>query len=186
MRKIILLFISLVLMFIVNGCSSSGQMVKPIENPVPRSEKAGIINENFNPSLPDENELEIKKTISPESKSDNIDDLLFQSSEKAVLPEQADGFRIQICAVSDEEKAKQVQRDAIFQFLNEEVYLDYHAPYYKVRIGNCLTRYEAEQLQQIVMKKGFADAWVVRAMIKPNSASPVQNEETPPDPDKPE
>ncbi|MBC8183091.1 SPOR domain-containing protein [candidate division KSB1 bacterium] len=186
MRKIILLFVSLILMVILFGCSSTGQMVKPNKNTEVRERKTGIINENFDLSVLDENELDLKKTISPESKSDNIDDLLLQTPDEQPLPEEVDGFRIQICAVSDEEKAKQVQRDAIFQFINEEVYLDYHAPYYKVRIGNCLTRYEAEQLQQTVIKQGFADAWVVRAKVKPNSDPPVQNEESPPNLDKPE
>ena len=68
----------------------------------------------------------------------------------------------------------QVQRDAIIRFINEDVYMDYHAPYYKVRIGNCLTRYEAEQLQQLAIQKGFADAWVVRTKVKPN----VQKDES--------
>jgi len=168
MRKRVLLFSCLVLSFGMFGCSSTGQMIT--ENTITNEEstKTGIINENYNPSLFDENELKIQKTISPDSKSDNIDDLLLQSPVEEPLPEETDGFRVQICAVADEIKAKQVQRDAIMQFLNEEVYLDYHAPYYKVRIGNCLTRYEAEQLQQLVIKKGFADAWVVRTIVKTN------------------
>jgi len=165
------------------GCSSTGQMIT--ENTITNEEstKTGIINENYNPSLFDENELKIQKTISPDSKSDNIDDLLLQSPVEEPLPEETDGFRVQICAVADEIKAKQVQRDAIMQFLNEEVYLDYHAPYYKVRIGNCLTRYEAEQLQQLVIKKGFADAWVVRTIVKTNlkkDETSQENENAPP------
>ena len=183
MRKMVLLFSCVVLSFAMFGCSSTGQMI--VENKKTEKEpaKTGIINENYNPTLFDENELKIQKTISPESKSDNFDDLLLQSQEEEPLPEETDGFRVQICAVVDEIKAKQVQHDAIMQFINEEVYLDYHAPYYKVRIGNCLTRYEAEQLQQIVIKKGFADAWVVRAKIKTNlkkNESYPENENAPP------
>ena len=183
MRKIVLLFGCCVLLLVIFGCSSTGQMIVDDKKTEKEPAKTGIINENYNPTLFDENELKIQKTISPESKSDNFDDLLLQSPKEAPLPEETDGFRVQICAVVDEIKAKQVQRDAIMQFINEEVYLDYHAPYYKVRIGNCLTRYEAEQLQQIVIKKDFADAWVVRAKIKPNlkkNESSPENENAPP------
>jgi len=182
MRKIVLLFISLVLLFLF-GCSSVGQLRNSEKNNEQRSRKTGIINENFDPSLLDENELDLKKTISPDSKSDYVDDQFLQSSDERPLPEEADGFRVQICAVSDEQKAKQVQREAIFQFMNEEVYLDYHAPYYKVRIGNCLTRYEAEVLQQLAMKKGFKDAWVVRTKVKLNKdkdKSPQEDDDAPP------
>ena len=174
MRKIVLSFTSLIIMFIIWGCTGSGKLTKADKNIKEKSGKTGIINENFDPSLLDENELKLKKTISPESKSDNIDDLLFQSPAKAQLSEELEGFRIQICAVSDEAKAMQVQRDVIIKFINEDVCMDYNAPYYKVRIGNCLTRYEAEQLQQLAIQKGFADAWVVRTKVKPN----VQKDES--------
>jgi hypothetical protein len=147
------------------------------------NEKAGIINENFDPALLGDDEIDFKKTISPESKSDNFDDLLFETPESKPLPEEMDGFRVQICAVSDEQKAKQAQRDAIIQFMDNEVYLEYHAPYYKIRIGNCISRFEAEQLQKLAMQKGFADAWVVKTKVKPNlnkENPPEKNVEAPP------
>ena len=175
MRKIVLLFTSLVIILVIFGCSSSVKLTQPDAKTSKKSGKTGIINENFDPSLLDENKLELKKTISPESKSDSIDDLLLQTSEKVQMTKELDGFKVQICAVSDEKKAMQVRRDAIIRLINEDVYMDYHAPYYKVRIGNCLTRYEAEQLQQLVIQKGFADAWVVRTKVK----SRVKKEESP-------
>jgi len=172
MKKILLLASSFLMIFIIFRCSTTGQMAKGDKKS--DSEKTGIINENFDLSLLDDNELEFKKTISPESKSDNIDDLL-DSPQLKPLPEEMDGFRVQICAISDEERAKQVQRDAIIQFIDEEVYLEYHAPYYKVRIGNCLTRFDAEQLQELAMQKGFQDAWVVKTKVK----TKIKKETTP-------
>ena len=105
MIKIVIVFFSIVLFFAIFGCSSTGQMIVENKNTDDESAKSGIINENFQPSMLGENELGLKKTISPESKSDDIDDLLLQSPEKTPLPEELDGFRVQICAASDEEKA---------------------------------------------------------------------------------
>jgi len=183
MRKIFLLFIAFLIMFAIFGCSSSGKLSNTNKGVKIKPEKTGIINENFDPSILNENELELKKTISPDSKFSEIDDRIFQAVEKEELPKEVDGFRVQICAVADEGKAMQVQRDAIIQFINNEVYMDYHAPYYKVRIGNCVTRFEAEQLQQLAMKKGFTDAWVVRTKVKSTTKKdeiPNQENEDPP------
>lgn len=41
-------------------------------------------------------------------------------------------------------------------------WLDYEVPYYKVRLGNFLTREEAEQYLPTVREAGYPEAWVVR------------------------
>jgi hypothetical protein len=48
-----------------------------------------------------------------------------------------------------------------------EVYLQYDAPYYKVRVGNCLTRREGDLLQERAVRRGYRDAWVVRSLVSP-------------------
>jgi hypothetical protein len=127
----------------------------------------GIVNEFFDPLILNDDDLKVKKTISIESKSDQVEQNLSRPDTSYQKPETAPGYRVQICAVSDEDRARQIQRDAILKFINEEVYLIYDTPYYKVRVGNCLTRYEADQLQQLAVEKGFDDAWVVRTNITP-------------------
>ena len=173
MRKLILIFTALSILSVVFGCSSTSKLTKINERPAATtSEKTDIINENFDPSLLEEHELKLKKTISPESKSDDIEALLLQPTENTELPEELDGFRVQICAVSDDTKGMQVRRDARIQFINEDVYMDYHAHYYKVRIGNCVTRYEAEKLQQMAIENWCDEASVVRTKVKPNDKKP--------------
>lgn len=148
------------------GCSNSQQFLNKKEAATEDQKETGIINEFFDPLILDEEELKVKKTISPESKSNNMDEVLTPSPLDQQRQDSVPGFRVQICAVSDEERARQIQREAILKFINEEVYLIYDSPYYKVRVGNCLTRYEADQLQQSAVEKGFDDAWVVRTIIK--------------------
>ena len=179
-KEYFLLMIFLTALFI--GCSSSSKLShkgsgkEDVDRP-------GIINENFDPLSLEDDELTIKKTISVESRSDEIDDLLRQSlNNEEQGPDKVDGFRIQICAVVDEQKAKSIQREAILQFIDQNVYLKYDNPYYKVRVGDCLTRYEAEKLQKLAIEKGFTDAWVVRSKIKltPEKTKSPQNQELEP------
>lgn len=168
------LYLILVLLIIIQfGCAGTQQLSTQKEPSVENQRGSGIINEYFDPLILDDDELVVKKTISTESRSDKMESVLTESSIEESQAEHLPGFRVQICAVSDEEKARQIQREAILQFMNDEVYLIYNNPYYKVRVGNCTTRYDADNLQQLAVEKGFKDAWVVRTKVKP-----VTKEET--------
>jgi hypothetical protein len=79
-------------------------------------------------------------------------------------PEEIQGYRVQLIATRDEEEARSVKRDALISF-DERVYLVYDNPYYKVRIGDCLSRYEADTLQEKAVQKSFVEAWVVRTTV---------------------
>lgn len=156
------------------------------------SQRKGKINEDFDPlTLPDEeidfwkikpaekklnNNLEINKLKSSNyssqkhpiesTESTNLtesirSDTLQPGGEQ---PEMVWGWRVQICALSDEVAARAVFIDAHLKF-DEQIYLTYDSPYYKVRIGDCLSRYEADDLQKIAVERGFDDAWVVRTKV---------------------
>jgi hypothetical protein len=160
------------------SCGSTGNLTNDRNRSAEADKSAGIINEFFDPLVLDDEELKVKKTITSETKTDHLDEAVSPASSNQQAVEASVGFRVQICAVSEEEKARQVQRDAIVKFTDEEVYLIYEAPYYKVRVGNCTSRLEADQLQQAAIQKGFEDAWVVRTKIKLKSSSgPLQNNE---------
>ncbi len=168
MKKLSLYFVLGVFIFIYFGCSSTQQFRPRDESTQENQKGSGIINEYFDPLILDDEELEIKKTISTESISDKMETVLTDSAMEEERTEELPGFRVQICAVSEEEKARQIQREAILRFIDQEVYLIYNNPYYKVRVGNCLTRYDADKLQQLAVEKGFTDAWVVRTKVKPD------------------
>ncbi len=176
MKKIAIISMILTLFFIILGCSSTAVNMKEKSTATAAVNRSGVINENYVPPIFDENELQIKNTISPESKSDEIDVLLNQTSGQENLPEEIDGYRVQICAIAEEDQARSIQREAMLRFMDQNVYLRYDNPYYKVRVGDCLSRYDAEQLQNLAVEKGFTDAWVVRTRIKPN----LSNSQSPP------
>lgn len=74
------------------------------------------------------------------------------------------GYRVQIFVSSDQVGAQRTMNEAE-AFFPGEVYLQYDAPYHKVRVGNCLTRREAELLKEQVARHGYRDAWIVQSPV---------------------
>lgn len=75
------------------------------------------------------------------------------------------GFRVQIFASSTEQNANRIAGDARDTF--GDAYVEFVAPYYKVRVGNCLTREEAESLKSKALNMGYRGAFVVETRIAP-------------------
>jgi hypothetical protein len=75
-----------------------------------------------------------------------------------------EGYRIQLLATQDEDEARRARTDARSYF-PENSYLLFDDPYYKLRLGDCLTRNSADSLQQRAMGKGFSGAWIVRCLV---------------------
>lgn len=161
----------LLIFSLILNCGASQKMTSGKKSEAEIENGTGIINEFFDPLILEEDEIKVTRTISIESKSDQINNVLSRSDDNEQISEITTGYRVQICAVSDEDKARQVQREAILKFVNEDIYLIYDTPYYKVRVGNCATRLDADQLQQLATQKGFDDAWVVRTKIKSKTSS---------------
>jgi hypothetical protein len=75
------------------------------------------------------------------------------------------GFRVQLYATRDVEKAKKVAESARNIF-SMQTYIEYQDPYYKVRLGDFRTREEAERMRYNVTSGGFEDAWIVETTIR--------------------
>lgn len=76
------------------------------------------------------------------------------------------GFRVQIFASSTQKNAERVADDARSSF-GGKIYVEYVAPYYKVRIGDCLTSEDAQVLKNKALKLGYRGAFIVETMISP-------------------
>ncbi len=74
------------------------------------------------------------------------------------------GYRVQVLATRFYEKADSLRESLVAQFHNE-VYIDFEAPNYKVRIGNFPVRKDAEALQDQLIKQGFSSAWIIRTRV---------------------
>ncbi len=84
----------------------------------------------------------------------------------SISPTSVYGFRVQIFASSTQKGALKVADDARGLF-GGKVYIEHTPPYYKVRIGDCLTKEDAESLKNLAISKGFRGAFVVETMINP-------------------
>lgn len=74
------------------------------------------------------------------------------------------GYRVQIFASSTNEGAEKIASEARFKF-TERIYVEYEAPYYKVRVGDYKNRSDAEILKQKAINVGYSDAWIVQTEV---------------------
>jgi hypothetical protein len=77
----------------------------------------------------------------------------------------ASGYRVQVFAGA-RDPALQL-RSEIQVRLGERVYVDYVAPYYKVRVGNCRTSEACRALESRLRQEGYGTIWTVPAQIEP-------------------
>jgi hypothetical protein len=74
------------------------------------------------------------------------------------------GYRVQLYATREPEKAKAFAESAREHF-DEKVYVEYLEPYYKVRIGDCLTHEEARLLLERAKAAGFDEGWITETLV---------------------
>ncbi|MDP6532955.1 MAG: SPOR domain-containing protein [Candidatus Marinimicrobia bacterium] len=77
-----------------------------------------------------------------------------------------EGFRVQVFASSRKEKADSLKFH-LDNIMQEPVFVTFEVPLYKVRVGNCITRKEAERLQARLNEIGYRNAWIIRSRIEP-------------------
>jgi hypothetical protein len=157
-KKLIIIF----LIILISSCSSNKQLKKGEKS---NAGTKSYINENFDPLILNDYDIKIKEKSITEATSDIDDSLLNEMNNSTTDVAEVPGYRVQICAVPDEVSAREIQREAILK-MNENIYLIYDSPYYKVRIGDCTSRFEADKLQQTAISKGFDQAWVVKTRVK--------------------
>ncbi len=143
--------------------------VRLVEQPT-----AGRWNEDFDPLSLDDAKIDLK----PPSRSMDVADInqILRSGAGDTTAEriQVRGFRVQLISTRTEEEARSVMRNAVISF-SHPVYREYDNPYYKIRVGDFLSRYEASKVQAEAIELGFHEAWVVRAMVWDRPAAPDEN-----------
>jgi len=77
-----------------------------------------------------------------------------------------EGFRVQIFATEELAKAEQLQKD-LSNILNQNIYIVFEAPNYKVRVGNFIDRNKAEVFRKNILNKGYTSSWIIRTRIEP-------------------
>ncbi len=83
---------------------------------------------------------------------------------KASFPRKV--YRVQFFATQYPDEASKVS-ESVKNQLSENTYIDYKAPYYWVRVGDCVSKEEAELLLEKMRNLGYQESWVVEAKIEP-------------------
>ena len=142
--------------------------------PPPAEEEAPLVEEEVSPPPPAEEEVTLPP---PEEAPPVIEEIPPPPEEvteappppppvtpKVEAPRRVLGFRVQIFASSTEKGANKVAADARSTF-TEGVYVEYEAPYYKVRVGDCLTKDEASALRTRLVGLGYRGAFIVETQV---------------------
>ncbi|TAL57629.1 MAG: SPOR domain-containing protein [Bacteroidetes bacterium] len=74
--------------------------------------------------------------------------------------EKMKGYRVQIHFGPEKSKALDVRANFTMQYANSKAHLDYHQPYFKIRVGDFRTKLEAYKLLQEI-SDDFPGAFIV-------------------------
>lgn len=123
-------------------------------------------NESFDPlSLDDEDYIKLPESKLKSLSPDGIQEGSVKEAVGGAGMEEVLGYRVQIFVSDLEFDARSMEEKALIEF-DEPVYLIFDSPNYKVRVGDCRSRAEANALRQEAVKMGYTGAWVVQSKVK--------------------
>ncbi|MCA9741954.1 MAG: SPOR domain-containing protein [Deferribacteres bacterium] len=174
MTKFFLFFVASLLFF---ACGGNKAVTKP-ENASNPKAISGLENldENFDPlSL---NEPPIPIIAKNKDRKANANTEAADTQQTVEIPEEIIGYRIQIYQTENAQEARDFQQDAFLR-LDIDAYVSYDNPYYKVRIGDFTSRYDAEEFLTTLEGRGYKTAWIVRTLVvnPAAKAATVQDEQ---------
>jgi cell division septation protein DedD len=82
------------------------------------------------------------------------------------VPPETYGYRVQIGAFLSQQNAEMFAGAARGRF-TENVYVQYIEPYHKVRVGDLLSRGDAEMLKAKALQLGYPGSFIVESMVTP-------------------
>ena len=111
----------------------------------------------------------------PVPKTPKILDKIFGTSQFGLLDSlkniritTQEGYRLQIFESSSVEETNRTLQK-FEKSLKDSVYMVFEAPLYKLRLGNFVTKKEAEKQKANLNKKGYKNIWIVRSRIEQSS-----------------
>jgi len=111
-----------------------------------------------------ETTMEETTVTTPETTTAETTSVITPPPEVTTVETKKMGYRVQIGAFSSMESAERFA-DRVRSRFTVGVYVQYVPPYYKVRVGDFLTRAEADNFKLKVWEMGFTDAFVVESEI---------------------
>lgn len=152
-------------LFILGGCSSSGESSSGSgegSEDVLRRYEAEFDPTIYNPDLGSYLAAELPPKTEPVRTTAEV--------SNPPAEELVQGFRAQIFASTNIDQAAAQKEIAEELFPEEWFYLVYDPPTYKIRAGNFLNRFQADRFLKELRAEGFRDAWIVPDRIQKDIA----------------
>ena len=168
--RYILIIGSTICFLLMLGCATSQFGWKVEGEQKKASDTNGEIIEDFDPLSLEDDDIEIAAV--PNTATRDTAQVAMQSTtEESVQPEETeevevDGFRVQLLTSGDYQRAREEKAKAMVRF-DTTVYLQFEAPLYRLRIGDCVDRKQAEELRQKAISLGYNGAWIIQAKVTP-------------------
>ena len=88
--------------------------------------------------------------------------------ENPIVVKEINGFRVQILATKNIETASLFEQEASERFnnLDHKTYLIFEAPLYRIRVGDCRERSQAEELRDLALQYGYRESFIVKCKIQ--------------------
>ena len=161
--RVFMMFIVMLLL----SCAGPSTMRQQSSYREPSQKKQNKLDESFDPMSLSDYE---KQIVAPKKQSKvetvHIDELLKKQVTADALNEEkkVSGYRVQLISTRDEKEAHAVMREAILT-LEYRVYRTFDDPYYKVRVGDFVSRMRADEVRERAIQNDFLEAWVVRDLV---------------------
>ena len=167
-KTAICILCSLFLTIIFTACGSSGKSKGlQVEANPEESRLSGKYDESFDPLTLKEPPFDISRKETPDNGS-KVESQFVPSAAVAVQQDTSwvtvPGYQVQLLQTENGEQARETKTEATLD-LDADVNIVYEAPYYKVRAGKFVNRYDAELLQSKAGDKGYLNSWIVRTPI---------------------
>ncbi len=154
--KLKLVTVATVLISLI-GCFGKKQEVqKPVQEPVVEAPaKAPFPEQPPAPAAP------VPEPAVPQPQTPTPEGGMPDPSGSRGTVQQVWGWRVQIFVSGTIDNARNVAEEARWKFKDQQIYITEVEPYYKVQVGNCLTRQDADNLKQRAKALGYQGAFVV-------------------------
>lgn len=149
----------IILLLLYLGCAATKTVVEEESTPVEITK----YDESFDPLSLDDDDIVIANTeVSASTETKDT------KENSITLPHEITGFRVQILATKNIETASLFEQEASerFQSQNYKTYLIFEAPLYKIRVGDCRIRAEAETLRDLATGYGYRESFIVKSKIQ--------------------
>ena len=147
---------------LVLGCSSTKEVIKE-DIPVQDTYQ---YDESFDPLMLQDDDILIEgdddvSVVDPNPEGDPETEVVLTTKEMT-------GFRVQILATKNIETASLFEQEASERFghLDHKTYLIFEAPLYKIRVGDCKDRPQAEELRDLAMQYGYRESFIVKSKVQ--------------------